>query len=975
VDAKPEDDTAPALRAGPDRLALAAGVLALGVGLFFLGAWLFTGPEHAAWVGYRMKTNTSLSLVLASAALILLARGPDRRGGAVSRWLAGAASLIGASTLLQYATGLDLRIDELLARDFPHPETAGFPNRMSPIAAATFAALGPAIVLSSSRSASRALLGQALALAVFVMCLLAAVGYAYGAPLLYQPTQYIRISPYTALAGGLLAFGTLARRRDLGLSRLFVSVGLGGYLTRRLILLGALAPLVLGWFRLEGERRGHFSTGTGTALLVMLTMGTFVAVVVVLARSLERIDVRRREAEGERRRSAELTAALSRAATVDEVVEVTIQRGLPALGAASGAVLLLSEDGRELRVARAHGYRKQVVDAYACISMDAQLPVPEALRTHQPVFVGSPEENLRRYPQLAGALDPRHQSWASLPIHGRERPLGVLALSFAQREAFSEAQRERLLLLARQCGQAFDRALLFDEREQARTLLDSVLAAAPVGLAYLDRELRYVRVNKAMAVLNGLPVEAHIGRRLEELLPPELARWSLPHLKDVLDTNQPRCDLSVSSDLPERTGRMRHYLVSYYPVPGRDGQTAGIGIVVVDVTDEQRAREGAEAANRAKDEFMAMLGHELRNPLSPILTALQLMKLRSDETHQRERAVIERQVQHMVRLVDDLLDVSRITRGKVDLDRRRVELSGIVAKAVEVASPLFEQRMHRLFVDVPPGLAVMGDEHRLTQVMANLLNNAAKYTPPSGQIDVTGAAVDGHAVIRVRDSGVGISPDLLPRIFDLFVQGERTPDRSGGGLGLGLAIAHMLVTMHGGQVSASSDGPGQGSTFTVRLPLEITAAEEALAPAGALAASGRPARERRRVLVVDDNRDAADLLAETLRLQGHETAVAYDGPTALVMAAELRPDLAFLDIGLPVMDGYELARRLRTMGLRPLTLVAITGYGQPADRARSAAAGFDQHLVKPVGIERALAIADAPARFSRGLAAEPAGAG
>jgi PAS domain S-box-containing protein len=489
-------------------------------------------------------------------------------------------------------------------------------------------------------------------------------------------------------------------------------------------------------------------------------------------------------------------------------------------------------------------------------------------------------------------------------------------------------------------------------------LLETVLSVAPVGLAYLDRDLRYVRVNAALAAVHGLPHQDHVGRHLSEVLPPDLVAFAEPNLREVLATNLPKGGIPFSGVLPGAPGEIRHYLVSFYPVPDRSGLPVGIGKIMVDVTAEQRARESAEAGNRAKDEFMAMLGHELRNPLSPILTALQMMKLRGDEVHGKERAIIERQVRHLARLVDDLLDVSRITRGKVELKKDRVLLGDIVTQAVEVASPLFEERVHRLFTEVPAGLAVVGDEHRLTQVLSNLLTNAAKYTPPGGRIDVIAREEDGKAVIKVKDTGKGIPPDLLSRVFDMFVQGYRTPDRSGGGLGLGLSIVRMLVSMHGGEVTARSDGAGHGSEFEVTLPLDATTGHAEARPAangGGAAARIRPGR---RVLVVDDNRDAAELLAEALRMEGYETQVAFDGPSALRLAAEFRPELAFLDIGLPVMDGYDLARRLRAMEQGPLVLVAVTGYGQPSDRARSTEAGFDEHLVKPIGIDSALAIAD-----------------
>ena len=361
----------------------------------------------------------------------------------------------------------------------------------------------------------------------------------------------------------------------------------------------------------------------------------------------------------------------------------------------------------------------------------------------------------------------------------------------------------------------------------------------------------------------------------------------------------------------------------------------------------------AEAANRAKDEFLAMLGHELRNPLSPILTALQLMKLRGDDSSLRERVVIERQVTHLTRLVDDLLDVSRIARGKVELKTEIIEITEIVARAIEVASPLLEQRTQTLAIDAPrTGLLVDGDPARLTQIVSNLLTNASKYTKPGGHIAVSVGADQFDAVIRVRDNGVGIAASVLPRVFDLFVQGGQLIDRAEGGLGLGLTIVRSLTERHGGTVSAFSDGPGKGSEFVVRLPL--AQAHVATLTAASDASSGLTSEQPAglHVLIVDDNADAAEMLAYALGLDGHHTWVAHDGPQAIHLAVTARPTVAFLDIGLPVMDGYELASRLREIpGLEGIRLVAVTGYGQDSDRQRSAEAGFHHHLVKPVDLD------------------------
>jgi len=361
----------------------------------------------------------------------------------------------------------------------------------------------------------------------------------------------------------------------------------------------------------------------------------------------------------------------------------------------------------------------------------------------------------------------------------------------------------------------------------------------------------------------------------------------------------------------------------------------------------RHARERAEAASTAKDEFLAMLGHELRNPLSPILTALELMKLRGDGRITREQEVIERQTRHLIRLVDDLLDVSRITRGRVDLRKEPVEVRDVLAKATEIASPLLEQRRHHFEVQAPPrGVRLEADEARLSQVVANLLTNAAKYTEPGGHISLAARCEGAQVVIEVRDDGIGIAPALLPRIFDLFVQGRQALDRAEGGLGIGLALVRNLVGLHAGTVEAHSPGLGKGSTFIVRLPA-LQQVRQAKAPA----ARGRLASPagRRRVLVVDDNDDARLLLTDILERAGYEVLAADNGPSALAVVEEFLPDVAVLDVGLPAMDGYELGSRIRSLlGLQTPVLVALTGYGQEADRSRSKKAGFAAHLVKPL---------------------------
>lgn len=370
------------------------------------------------------------------------------------------------------------------------------------------------------------------------------------------------------------------------------------------------------------------------------------------------------------------------------------------------------------------------------------------------------------------------------------------------------------------------------------------------------------------------------------------------------------------------------------------------------MAESERLNLDLNSSSRTKDEFLAMLGHELRNPLAPIVTALKLMKLRSGEHSEtvHEQEVIQRQVDHLVRLVDDLLDVSRIASGKVELRKETVPLTDVLNKAIEMAGPLLEQKQHRLLVDMQ-AVRWHGDPARLAQVVSNLLSNAARYTPAGGHVTLT-TRVRGRAIqIQVTDDGSGMPAALLPHVFDLFVQGDRLPERAKGGLGIGLALVRNLVRMHGGEVSAYSAGEGRGSTFTITLPDSVV--DEPLAPASAAAAPA-PALDSGggvRILVVDDNQDAADLLADLLGVLGYSVSVAYDPGHAIALAGAAMPQVAILDIGLPGMDGFELAGHLRSLPHgESLKLIALSGYGQENDKHRSRAAGFAAHLVKPINI-------------------------
>ena len=351
--------------------------------------------------------------------------------------------------------------------------------------------------------------------------------------------------------------------------------------------------------------------------------------------------------------------------------------------------------------------------------------------------------------------------------------------------------------------------------------------------------------------------------------------------------------------------------------------------------------------DQRRNEFLAMLSHELRNPLAPIRNAVRVLQ-KSDIEHPTldwALGVVDRQVTHMTRLVDDLLDVARITRGKIQLQWEQVELSDVVASAVETSRPLIESHGHALTVSLPETpVQVRADRARLSQVLSNLLNNAAKYTPDGGRITMLAEKSGGDVVFRVRDTGTGIAPDMLSKVFDLFTQADCAIDRAQGGLGIGLTLVQRIVEMHKGTVQAYSEGPGQGSEFTVRLAISADdAAAEAPAAASTLESPSY------RVLVVDDNVDAAESLSMLLRLTGHVTRLSHDGPDAIEAALDFQPDVVLLDIGLPHLDGFQVARRLRdNPATRNCLLVAVSGYGQDEDRAKAKASGFDFHLTKPI---------------------------
>lgn len=525
--------------------------------------------------------------------------------------------------------------------------------------------------------------------------------------------------------------------------------------------------------------------------------------------------------------------------------------------------------------------------------------------------------------------------------------IGTFVFGISPRLGFDDAYREYLLQIVKLVVDArgrFDavaaRAAIDEERR-------NLMLQAPVATALLvGPDHVFELANRRYVEMVGREVT---GKAYLEAFP-ELAGSPLPGvLDDVYLRGIPFVTEELLIPLDRGHGIERCFFkFNLEPIRDQRGTIIGMMAIAVEITEIVRARDERQAliaelqaASQAKDEFLALLGHELRNPLAPILTALDVITARGSDPAVREHQIIARQAKHLTRLVDDLIDVARIVRGEIELRREVVDLEDVVEKAIENATPMIESRRHALDVHLPPErIRWHADPVRLAQAVANLLTNAARYTEPGGRISLAIARVANEVEIRVTDDGTGISAEFLPRVFDHFA---RSKEKSmSGGLGIGLTLVKRLAELHGGTATATSAGIGRGSTFTIRLPLLQLPAESPASPEPVASPQGK------RILLVDDNVDAALMMADMLAIKGHVVEVAHDGPAALAKLTTFQPEVAVLDIGMPVMNGYELAKRIRQLVAIPPRLVALTGYGRERDRDEAHDAGFQIHLVKPV---------------------------
>lgn len=485
--------------------------------------------------------------------------------------------------------------------------------------------------------------------------------------------------------------------------------------------------------------------------------------------------------------------------------------------------------------------------------------------------------------------------------------------------------------------------------ENVRARLAAIVDSSDDAIISKDLNSIIITWNAGATRLFGYAAEEAIGQSVTMLMPQERKNEE-PGILDRIRRGE-RIE-HYETIRRRKDGSLVEISLTVSPLRDGRGTIIGASKIARDITERKRAERAWLEADRQKNEFLATLAHELRNPLAPIRNSLNILRLmgNTDPAAEQLQQVMERQVNHMVRLVDDLLEIARITTGKIELRLEPVEIATVIRSAIETSRPLIDAERHQLATKLPAEpLTVQGDPVRLSQIVSNLLNNSAKYTEPDGQIWLTVTRSDREVCISVRDNGIGISPEQLPHVLEMFSQSARARTHSQEGLGIGLALAKRLVEMHGGSLEAKSAGENQGSEFIVRLPLS----EKQLSlPEVSMADSEKPTAARQKILVVDDNHDAASSLAMLLRVLGNDVQTANDGPTALQIIESFAPSVVLLDLGMPVMSGYEVAQRLRELPqARNITLVALTGWGQEEDRQRTQEAGFDQHLVKPVNLD------------------------
>ncbi|MFN0019951.1 MAG: ATP-binding protein [Pirellulaceae bacterium] len=660
------------------------------------------------------------------------------------------------------------------------------------------------------------------------------------------------------------------------------------------------------------------------------------------------------------RRLQEMSSRMVRAGDVADLYQHIVEAAADIMGSDMASMQIFDPERNALRLLAHHGLDPASSKTFEWVASDSNTSCGMALRSGSRVVV----PDIETFPGIAGTPTGEAQLAAgvrasqSTPLLSRDGiMLGMITTHWRSPHLPPKRELRRLDILVRQAADLIERALSEATMRSSEVRYRRLFESAQDGILILDAQTG--RITDANAFLCGLlEVEAHqlLGKELHEIGVLENKSASQATVRELQEKGYVRYE-----NLPLQAKQGKRIEVEVIANVYREGE-GGRNVIQFSIRDisergrlERQLKVQTEALvdlHRRKDEFLAMLSHELRNPLAPISNSVQLLRLQPHEEvlQQQARTIIERQLAQLTRLVDDLLEVSRISTGRIHLHQERVALNGIVENAIETVGPLIGQHGHSLEATLSPEpIWLYADASRLEQVVVNLLTNAAKYTVDGGKIWLSVRQEGDEAVLRVKDTGVGIAPELLPHVFDLFTQAERSLDRAQGGLGIGLSLVQRLVELHRGRVEAHST-LGQGSEFVVHLPVLLS---PALPPAVVVTAAAKSPGPALRVLVVDDNIDAAQTLGMLLRATGHDVRMVYNGPAALEAAVDFHPEVVLLDIGLPGLDGFEVARRLRVQpDTQSALLIAMTGYGQEADRQRSLAAGFNHHLVKPVSFEK-----------------------
>jgi PAS domain S-box-containing protein len=898
---------------------------AIVLGGAYLLAWL--GGAAARWAAagvLTMKTNMSVALVLAGSALGLLNGRPAPRWRATAMAASAVVLLLGVLSLSEHLFRVDLGIDQLLATEPPGAPGTASPNRMGPTGATTLALLGVGLLALAWRRRAALYVG----LATCVVVLVPAVGYLYGIDPFYA-TARTGIAWPTVIA--LLSLGVglvLAHAHHAGVVALSPDDP-GGVLVRRLLLPSVLIPLALGYLKHQGQRHGLFDAPTGTGLFALSLILLFSA---LLWRS-----------------AAQLSATAATARCAADALRDREERLRLFVEHAPAAVAMFDRELRYLAASRrfASDLRVRLEDLVGRRHYDVFPEVPDRWKEiHQRCLAGAVEQcEEDAFLRSDGTVD-----WIRWEIHPWRDAAGVIGGLMLFSEVITERKRalEQLDAERRAVRHSEDRL------RAAKQRLESLLENSPLAVVeWSSVDFRISRWSEEATRVFGWTAEDVAEKRIDELNLVHPEDWPLVEkvMADMLSGARPR-NVNKNRNL-RKDGSVIHCEWYNSTVTDASGKLIGVLSLVLDVTDRKRTEEALREADRRKSEFLGVLSHELRNPLAPIRNGIHLLDRAPPGSEQAARAkeVIRRQTAHLARLVDDLLDVTRIGRGKIDLQRRRLDLRDVVAKACEDHRTVFDARKMELRVEASEAVWVDGDETRVAQIAGNLLQNAAKFGVEGGAVTVRVGVGEGQAEVRVRDDGMGMSPDLMQRLFVPFVQADGSLARTSGGLGLGLALVKGLVELHGGSARASSAGLGLGSEFVVRLPL--AAASQPSAPP-VVHADRSAALE---ILVIEDNPDAAETLADVLRLEGHRVWIALNGAAGIASAREHRPDVVLCDIGLPDVDGYEVARTLRRdRTLDAVRLIALTGYAQPDDLARAEGAGFDAHLAKPPPLATLLAM-------------------